>query len=470
MKVLFASAEVFPFAAAGGLGDVAAALPKALVSEGVDCRVALPFYATVDQSLRGEMLFLGSFPVQLGEVKEACGVYALKREGVIYYFLDNKTFFGSGGIYGLPNDGQRFAFFSKAVTEMAATAVFEPDVIHASDWHTALVPVFLALQKEQGKPVPKTVFTIHNIQFQGGFPLEYAVETLGFDDRWQRILAYGGGINFMKGAFVTADRVNTVSPTYAKEVQTEEYSFNLHPIIAQYAHKFSGILNGIDTALYDPAKDPALPHHYDATSAASGKAANKKALRRELGLEQDASPLLAMVTRLTDQKGVQLVAPALEKILDLGLQVVILGSGDKEAEKALEKLSALHPGRFALRTGFIPELARRIYAGADLFLMPSKFEPCGLSQMIALRYGALPVVRATGGLADTVREEIGKEGKKPNGFTFTPFTASDMLAAIQRAYSALQTAPRREKLVLAAMEEDNSWRTSAKEYIALYKQ
>ena len=465
MKVLFVTSEAVPFAMTGGLGDVSGALPRALCARGVDCRVVLPLYADTPADLRRDLRFVGSCTVPVAWRQQYCGLFTVKREGVTYYLLDNEQYFLRPGLYGYYDDAERFAFFARAVLEMLPLAGFEPDVIHCNDWQTALTPVYDRLFYA-GQGSRRTLMTIHNIQYQGQYSMDLLGDVfgIGWDDR--HLVEYDGCVNLLKGGIECADRVSTVSPTYAGEIRNPFFSHGLHHILNDRAQKLSGILNGIDTAQYDPAADPALAAPFSADDTA-GKAVCKAALQRQLGLQERPDvPLVGMVTRLVDHKGIDLVRDAFDRLMQRDLQLAVLGAGDWIYESFFDEMCPRFSGRFAFYKGFEPTLAHRIYAGADLFLMPSLSEPCGLAQMIALRYGALPVVRLTGGLADTVSDCGDGKG---NGLTFASYYADDMLWAIDRGLAVYRQPDERAALVQRALRCDHGWDGPAAAYEQLYR-
>ena len=434
MNVLFATSEARPYIASGGLADVSGALPKALCAAGADCRVILPLYSDIPQNLREEMTFLESFTVRLSWRELYCGLFTAKKDGVVYYFVDNEYYFRRSGIYGHYDDGERFAFFSMAVLEsIRHMNDFAPDVLHCNDWQTGLVPVFLEVFYH-GDPKfsrIKTVFTIHNIQYQGDFDMFVAGDIAGLPEDKRSLVELGGRCNYMKGGIDRCDVVTTVSPTYAKEILDPWYAWGLDGFLRERSYKLTGILNGIDCESYDPESDPDIAAHFSADDL-SGKAADKSALQKEVGLCVDPSAMfIGMVGRLVSHKGIDLVEYVGDRIMNMNAQMVILGSGEPQYEEFFRRLGARYPGRVSVITGFVPPLARRIYAGADVLLMPSKSEPCGLAQMIALRYGTVPIVRETGGLKDSIHD-LGAPGG--NGFTFKTYNADDMFNAIERAY------------------------------------
>ena len=471
MKVLFAASEALPFAASGGLADVAGSLPAALRRRVVGCRVVLPLYQDIPDNLRANMQFLGSLSVPVAWRRQYCGVFEARVNGVIYYLLDNQYYFKRPGLYGYYDDAERYAFFARAVLEMLPMLDFKPDVIHANDWQSALIPIYFSLfyaQNEWYSSI-KTLYTIHNIQYQGKYGMEILEDVFGIPQDQKNLVEYDGCINLMKGAIEAANAVNTVSPTYAEELQDAWYAYGLHEIIRARKWKISGILNGIDTELYNPATDPEIYTRYDVNSFATGKAENKAQLQARLGLEQrSGATMIGMVTRLTEQKGLDLVEYIADRLMrEHDVQVVLLGTGGWEYEAFFRELQQKYPGRFCAYIGFVPELSRKIYAASDIFLMPSKSEPCGLSQMIALRYGAVPVVRATGGLRDSVRDAGGENG---NGFRFDTYNADDLYGALNRALSLHQNQQEWNRLVERAMKSDNSWSRSAGDYLRLYRE
>lgn len=469
MKVLYATSEAKPFAASGGLADVAGSLPKALRVRLVGCRVVLPLYESVPQELREGMTFLTSFSVPVAWRRQYCGVFEAKHNGVIYYLLDNQYYFKRAGLYGHYDDAERFAFFARAVLEMIKYIDFKPDIIHANDWQAALIPVYQSLfySGQEGYETIKTVFTIHNIQYQGKYGMEILEDVFGIPQSARSIVEQDGCVNLMKGAIETADRVTTVSPTYAGEILDPWYSHGLDTILRLREWKLSGILNGIDTDEYNPETDPQLYSHYSADDP-SGKAENKRALQERLNLPQEPHvPLIGMVSRLVAHKGLDLVKYVIDELLGDTVQMVILGSGDWVYENFFREVQGRFPDKFRYCAGFVPELAQKIYAGSDIFLMPSKSEPCGLSQMVACRYGAVPVVRETGGLKDSITDCGDGFG---NGFTFKTYNANDMLNAIRRALGAYANENDWPILVDRALRSDFSWGRSANEYMKLYRE
>lgn len=475
MQIVFASAECAPFVKTGGLGDVAGSLPAALVRAGAEVIVMVPKYATIKDEYKAQMEHFSDFYVSLGWRNEYCGLEKLEHDGVTYMFIDNERYFARDYPYGFFDDGERFAFFSKAITESLQhlPAGFECDILHCNDWQTALAPVFLR-EFYQGLPLydrVKTVFSIHNVAFQGQFSDTVMEDILGvahIPAAASQLRCDACSINYMLGALRYADAITTVSPTYANEIQTPEFGEGLDGVLRERSYALQGILNGIDVAGFDPATDKRIPANYTVEDR-SGKAVCKAKLQEELGLEvRDDRPLMVMVTRLTRQKGMDLVMYALDRILAGGVQVAVLGTGDRDYEDGLRYFQDKYPGTMAARIEFDPTLSQRMYAAADMFLMPSKFEPCGLSQIIAMRYGTLPIVRETGGLNDTVQpyNEFTGEG---TGFSFTNFNGDEMGDAVFRAARLFwDNRDAWNQLVTQAMSQDFSWTRSADKYLDLY--
>ena len=475
MQIVFASAECAPFVKTGGLGDVAGSLPAALVRAGAEVIVMVPKYATIKDEYKAQMEHFADFYVSLGWRNEYCGLEKLERDGVTYMFVDNERYFARDYPYGFFDDGERFAFFSKAITESLQHLPegFECDILHCNDWQTALAPVFLR-EFYQGLPLydrVKTVFSIHNVAFQGQFSDTVMEDILGvahIPAAATQLRCDACSINYMLGALHYADAITTVSPTYAGEIQTPEFGEGLDGVLRERSYALQGILNGIDVAAFDPATDKRIAANYTVDDR-SGKAVCKAKLQEELGLEvRDDRPLMVMVTRLTRQKGLDLVMYALDRILAGGVQVAVLGTGDRDYEDGLRYFQDKYPGTMAARIEFDPALSQRMYAAADMFLMPSKFEPCGLSQIIAMRYGTLPIVRETGGLKDTVipYNEFTGEG---TGFSFTNFNGDEMGDAVFRAARLFwDNRDAWNQLVTQAMSQDFSWTRSADKYLDLY--
>lgn len=467
LKVLFCASEAQPYIASGGLADVAGALPPALVANGVDCRVVLPLYGSMKQALRDTLTFVTSFEVTLSWRRQYCGVFTARHGGVTYYLLDNEYYFKRDTLYGYMDDGERFAFFSKAVVDMVQHIGFVPDVLHLNDWQTALCAVYLNLQYRSNETYRhiKTLFTIHNIQYQGIYNKMILGDVLGIDTRDERILEFDGNLNLMKAAIELSDHINTVSPTYAQEIMNPWFAHGLDGFLQARSFKLSGILNGLDTDRFNPATDPMIYENFDASSL-DKKERNKQGLLAELTLpESENTPLIAIITRLVAHKGLDLVRYVFEDMVHMGNRFVILGTGEHQYEEYFHAMQAKYPEQVRFIAGFVPDLAQRIYAGADLFLMPSKSEPCGLAQMIAARYGTIPIVRETGGLRDTIRD-FGEGG---NGFTFKTYNAHDMLGAVGRAHDCYLNKEAWLSVRQNAMASDFTWGKSAKEYEALYR-
>ena len=469
MKVLFASSEALPFKASGGLGDVAGSLPQALRKRLIGCRVVMPLYDTISQELKDSMTFLTSISVPVAWRRQYCGIFEAKAGGVIYYLLDNQYYFKRDGIYGYYDDAERFAFFARAVLEIIPAIGFKPDIIHCNDWQTALTTVYYntLYANRPGYENIKTVFTIHNIQYQGTYGMELVNEVIGIPESATSLVEYDGDVNFMKGAIETADKVTTVSPSYANEILDPWYSHGLDIILNQRSWKLSGILNGIDTDLYNPETDKDIAVNYNSSNF-EPKKINKQKLQEYFSLPiREDVPVIGMVTRLVGHKGLDLVKAVLDELLaTTDIQFVVLGSGEWQYESFFKDMAAKYPDKMGLKLGFVPSLSKKIYAGADMFLMPSKSEPCGLSQMISLRYGTIPIVRETGGLRDSIKDSGDGEG---NGFTFSSYNAHDMLFTIKRAIEGYSHREGWNILMKRAMECDNSWGKSANEYIRLYK-
>ncbi len=472
-KILFVGSEALPFAATGGLGDVLGSLPAALkrADPDTDVRVVIPMYQMVAAKYKAQMTKVAEFTVALSWRRQYCGVWSYEQDGVIYYFIDNEYYFKRASLYGSYDDGERYAYFCKAVMEMMPHIGFMPDILHCHDWQSALCVIYLKrkycyLDEYAGM---KAVYTIHNIDYQGIYNFDILGDIFCLDS-WDRyVVEYDGCINLTKGAIVCCDQLTTVSPSYAQEIQTEYYSSGLHHIIRMYKDKICGIINGIDTALYDPANDPSIAANFTAETIEK-KAINKAALQKTFNLPVKADvPLIAMVSRLASHKGFDLVRRVADEILACGVQLVLLGTGEMELEDFFADLAGRYPEKCGVMLAFDKNLAKQIYASADIFLMPSKSEPCGLAQMIASRYGTVPIVRETGGLADTIvpfNEETG-EG---NGITFHTYNAHDMLNAIHRTITLYKDQKKWAKLTDNAIKMDFSWEASAKTYHKMYQQ
>lgn len=471
MNILFISTEGLPFAKTGGLGDVIGSLPGELVKLGADARIMLPLYKGIPSKYRAEMKSIKNFELALSWRTQYCGIFQLDYEGVTFYFLDNEQYFGRDAYYGYYDDGERFAYFSKAALESLQFLDFTPDILHCSEWQTALVPVYL---KTLFKGNPdytrlRTVFTIHNIEYQGKFDKRILGDLLGISEAESGILEYDGNVNYMKGAIVTCDRLTTVSPGYAEEITHPFYGRGLENIIKENRYKLSGILNGIDTELYNPLRDRFLAAKFSKNNPGK-KQVNKTVLQESLGLSNDPeTPVIAMIGRLAEHKGIDLVISVFDEIMTERVQFVLLGTGDQKYESFFCRKAEEYQGRMSVTTAFSAELASRIYAGADLFLMPSISEPCGLAQMISLRYGTIPIVRETGGLKDSIIPYDPSAGTG-NGVTFASINAQDMMGAIKRAIKLYWDKEQWGLLVENGMKSDFSWKASSKKYLRLYKE
>lgn len=468
MKILFATSEAEPFIKTGGLGDVSGALPIALAEEKQDIRVVLPLYESIPSKYRQTMEFLGSTIVALGWRHQYAGVFTETINGVKYYFIDNEYYFKRKGIYGHFDDGERFAFFSKAVLEALPLIGFYPDVIHCNDWQTALIPVMTDCfyRNKEGYNNIKTVLTIHNIEFQGRMDQSCITDVFGIPESHKKAVEYDNSANMLKAGIELANAVTTVSDTYAKEIMDPYFACGLESILQKRSYKISGIVNGIDTTLYNPLKDEALFQRYSEKSLARKKK-NKIGLQEMVSLPVSERPVIGMVTRLTNQKGLDLVMEVIEDILNLDAQMVILGTGDWKYENALKELAKRYSKKLAVIINFSRDIASKIYSGCDMLLMPSRFEPCGLSQLIAMRYGNIPIVRETGGLKDTVIPYNTHTGEG-TGFTFKCYDAYDMLDAIKRAMAVYDNKNEWQLIMKNAMERDYSWKEQSKKYIELY--
>ncbi|PLS09645.1 glycogen synthase GlgA [Neobacillus cucumis] len=472
MKVLFAVSECVPFVKTGGLADVAGALPKALQDLGTEVRVILPNYSLIPEKFKKSFQFHKEIHVQVGWRNQYCGIFKGEQDGITYYFIDNEYYFYRDSLYGHYDDGERFSFFCKAVLECIPHLDFNPDVIHSHDWHTGMVN-FLLDAHYRLNPLYKdikTVFTIHNLQFQGIFPYSVMSDLLGLNQQYfnNEQLEFYGDVSFMKGAIVASDIVTTVSPTYKEEIQYPYFGERLDGLLRKHRNKLIGIVNGIDDTVYNPEGDRDLAVSYDIDSL-EGKAKNKQELQHYFGLvELETTPIIAMVTRLTNQKGLDLVLRVFRDLIKEDVQFIVLGSGDPHYENFFNQMEQEYPNQVGVYLGFNEALAHQIYAGADLFLMPSQFEPCGLGQLLALQYGTIPIVRETGGLNDTVQSYNEFKGTG-NGFTFKNFNAHDMLHTVRRAISFYHQKDTWNRLVQNAMSQDYSWLQSAKKYNEIYE-
>lgn len=472
MNILYVTGEAAPFCKTGGLADVSGSLPVSLAARGHRVAVILPLYDTISRQWRSQMTFRRHIYVDLSWRHEYCGLFSLEYRGVTWYFVDNEHYFARGRLYGQGDDGERFGFFSRAVLDLLPLLDDMPQVLHCNDWQTALVPVYrqdLTGRWDALRSI-RTVFTIHNIEYQGQFGPETVDDLFGLDRGWYEggTLQMDGCVNLMKGAMLCADAVTTVSPTYARQLRQRAYAQGMESVVQACGEKFSGILNGIDTTVFDPATDPALPAHYTVRNL-RGKASCKKALQQELGLQvQSDAPIIAIVSRLVGHKGIDLICESLDNIMHTGCQLVLQGSGEEQYESFFRYAENRYKGRLCAYIGYNEALAHRIYAGSDLFLMPSRSEPCGLSQMIAMRYGAVPIVRQTGGLADTVRScQMGQEDG--NGFVFADYSAFDMQYVISQAVELYRGDLHGFRRVQKrGMTDDFSWNVSAGAYEELY--
>ncbi|MFD1955898.1 glycogen synthase GlgA [Paenibacillus thailandensis] len=468
MNVLFAVSEAVPLAKSGGLADVAGSLPKALGRLGADVRIMLPKYEEIDPELIRQFETVAVFNVSFGWRNQYCGVLKGSIDGIVYYLIDNEFYFKRRGLYGYGDDPERFVFFSVAVMEAVRRLEWAPDIVHCHDWQTALIPYFLHARyaSDPAWAGARTVFTIHNLKYQGIVPMPLLKELIGGEGT--ELEFYGAG-SCMKGGLVFADKITTVSETYAREIQTEWYGERLDPLLRHRSADLHGIVNGIDTDLYDPMNDDAL--HTPYRSSLSRKRKNKLDLQKELGLPQsETTPMIGIVSRLVEQKGFDLILHVLDELLQEDIQLVVLGAGEYVYEEAFNRAAFGHPDKVKVWLGYNDRLARLIYAAADMYLMPSKFEPCGLSQLLAFRYGAVPIVRETGGLADTVKpfNEFTGEG---NGFSFRNYNAHDMLYTIRRALGFYRKDGGKtwEGIVLSGTQADFSWERSASAYLAVYE-
>ena len=473
-KILFVGAEAMPFAATGGLGDVLGSLPAALAAEGTaDVRVVMPLHRGVSEAWRSRMTTEAEFSVGLAWRQQYCGIKSLEKDGVKYYFVDNEYYFNRDALYGSFDDGERFAYFCKAVLEMFDKIGYHPDVINANDWQAALCPIYLdcIYRGRPGYENIKTVFTIHNIEYQGQYGFSILGDVFALTEEDHSTVEYGDCINLMKAAIECSHKVTTVSPKYAEEIRGSEYSHGLSHILNKYAYKLCGILNGIDYNYYDPQNDPAIACRYSASDFAVGKRENKRDLQKKLGLpERDDVPMIALISRLASHKGLDLVANIAQKILNDDVQFVVLGRGEARFEDFFKSLEARYPDKMRALIEYDRDLSKRIYAAADIFLMPSKSEPCGLSQMIASRYGAIPVVRETGGLYDSIKGYWEHDGVvEGNGFTFANYNAEELLDRVNAATAIWKDQTKRKNLIDRIMTVDFSWASSAKQYLGMYE-
>lgn len=471
MKVIFAAAECYPFAKTGGLGDVAGSLPKELVKNGAEVRVFLPLYSSIPDSYTDQMRFIQEFTVSLAWRQLSCSLFELEHNGVIYNFIGNDHYFDRASYYGQDDDAECFAFFSKAILEALPNIGFQPDVLHCNDWQTAMVVVFFKAfyQHLDFYLNTKSVFTIHNLLYQGIFPQCVLGDVLGLGMEFfhKDALEFYGDVNFMKGAIAYADIITTVSKTYAQEIQTPYFGAMLYGLINWQKDHLFGIINGIDCEKYNPATDNKIFEPY--TKSLVKKRQNKVELQESLHLPVDEDiPMIGIISRLVEQKGFDLIERVMEEILNLDIQLVILGTGEKQYEDYYKKLAKMHPEKISANIFFDDTFSHKLYAASDIFLMPSLFEPCGTGQLIAMRYGAIPVVRETGGLKDTI-QPFNKFTNDGNGFSFSNFDAFDMLHVLESAIELYKDKPIWEKITRNAMQTDVSWRKSAKEYLEIYQ-
>lgn len=473
MKILLVGAEAVPFISTGGLGDVLGSLPQAIASadSSTDVRVVLPLYKKIKEKYEKQLEYVGNTTVQLSWRNQYCGVFKCDFGGVTYYFIDNEYYFKRESVYGDYDDAERFAFFGKAVLDIMPIIEFYPDIMHTNDWQSAMSVIYL---KRKYNNLPyykniKTLYTIHNIDYQGIFSMSILGDVFGLDAFGDgSIVEYNGNINLTKGALVCTDMISTVSQRYAKEIQTEYFSSGLHYVLHLYSSKLTGIVNGIDINYYDPSQDEVIAQKFSADDF-SGKAECKRQLQEMCGLEQrEDVPVISMISRLASHKGFDLVKYILPEILDLGVQFVLLGTGEYELEEYFKSIQRQYPNQVKVFLEFNKDLSKKIYAGSDIFLMPSKSEPCGLSQMISSRYGAIPVVREAGGLYDTIKPYNIYDGEG-NGFTFANYNAHEMKDAVKKATDLFKDKEKWERLLTNVMKVDFSWSVSAKKYISLYR-
>ena len=473
MKILFAASEANPFIKTGGLGDVIGALPVSLKELGQEVRVVIPNYSDINRDIKDNLKFVSSFTVKVGWRNQYCGILEYEYEGVIFYLLDNEYYFKRCGLYGYYDDGERFAFFSRAVLNFLNHIDWSPDVIHCNDWQTAMIPVLHKLEyirEEKFKNV-KTVFSIHNLLFKGMYSADVLPELFGYDYEpfLNGSLEHDGAVSFLKGGINYSDKVTTVSKSYVEEIKTPEYGEGLEGLLQYRGMYLEGIVNGIDYKEYNPNTDKSIYINYDIETI-DNKHLNKEELQKELNLPIDKEvPMIGLVSRLTHQKGCDLIVKILDELLKENIQVVIVGTGDYIYEESFKSFAFRYPEKISLNIKFSNELAHKVYAASDMFLMPSLFEPCGLGQLIALRYGSIPVVRETGGLKDTVipYNEYTEEG---NGFGFRNYSHNELLNIIRYALNIYNNKDRWNKIIKNAMETDNSWEKSAKEYLRIYKE
>lgn len=472
-KVLFVASEAQPFCATGGLADVCGSLPKEIKRHdpSIDIRTIIPLYSNIPYCFRKDFKFIGHIYVTLSWRKEYCGVFEYDYEGIKYYFIDNEKYFKrDGGEYGYFDDGERFAFFSRSVLEILPTIDFFPDIMHVNDWQSALIPTYLKISEwdERYKNI-KTIVTIHNIIYQGRFGGQILTDVLGIDEKYRSILDYDDDVNILKGAIETSNKVITVSPTYAEEIKTPEHGSGLADFVKKHEGKLKGILNGLDYDFYNPKTDKVIYTNFDADSL-ENKAKNKELLQKEFGLDVDPNaPIIGFCSRMNVWKGFDLIKSCIEKLInELGIQFVGVGSGEREYEDFFRYLNNKYPGKVHISLGFSLEIGKKIYSGADIYIMPSLTEPCGLSQIVASRYGVIPIVRETGGLKDTIKD-FGCEGGG-NGYTFASKKVEDLEYSIRRAVEDYKNKEEWTKKIKKVMGIDFSWKNTAKEYIETYNE
>lgn len=471
LKVLFVAAEAVPFIKTGGLADVAGSLPKALTAQGVDIRVVMPKYENIPAEYQQKMKHIGETTVNLSWRSQYCGVLKLTQDSVPFYFIDNEYYFKRSGLYGYDDDAERFAFFSKAVFEILPLIDFAPDIIHCNDWHAGMVSVFLKDQYHFKYPKLRTVYTIHNLRYQGVFGKDIMGDILGLD--WKHFheggVEFDGDVNYMKSGIVYSDFITTVSQSYAEEIKCPFYGERLDALLREKSHCLAGIINGIDYDVYDPRKDEKIYYKYS-TENIYDKVENKVKLQEKLGLPQNRSiPMIGLVARLVAPKGLDLIAHVIEELISgENVQIVILGTGESQYEELFRNMAWKYPRKVSANIMFDNELAQQIYAAADMFLMPSQYEPCGIGQLIALKYGTIPIVRETGGLKDSVRAYNKYDGTG-NGFSFANYNAHELLFAIKKALGAYDDKAVWQGIIKNAMKSDFSWQRSAKQYLKLYE-
>ena len=467
MKILFAASEATPFAASGGLGDVVGSLPKALAQKGVSCRVVMPLYSNIPGHFREKMSYICHFNVVLGWRNQYCGVYQYNHDKVVFYFIDNEYYFKRDGMYGFYDEAERFAFFSKAILDIIEYIDYQPDILHCHDWQTAMVPVYFNMfyrNKEKYSKI-KTIFTIHNVEYQGKYGMEILQDVLGLPESEKGLMQYDGCLNMVKAAIEACDKLTTVSPTYSDQLQTPLFGCGLDREFINQRHKFCGILNGIDYEINDPKTDPLIYKNYSCQDI-SGKDENRKKLCLEMDMSDDYRPVVGIVSRMVAHKGMDLIKLSLEHLICSGFKFVVLGSGEYAFESFFNDMHNRYPRQMAVYIGYNKPLSKKIYAGSDIFLMPSQSEHCGISQLIALRYGAIPVVRETGGLKDTITDCSFGQG---NGFCFEKYNSDDMCGALFRAKNLYESRAVWELLVKHAMSCDFSWNESSTKYVFLYQ-